>query len=192
MNRNATDNYFNARGNPVNNNGYMNDGTANEYMQNSRVNRLPRKCLDYVSLDEVTIASHVGQSSDNLVLIDSTGRTAACASRSQIRESIKDPTAVFYPCVRRPDNRGLAANFSAPLIKVSVGSNYFVPFDDVRRLAHPSTKAQVYMVLPTTTRHERTTSKRAARLIGEAAWVSADHCQEGTAKTVHRLVPVST
>ena len=159
------------------------------------------QCYDFLESNDIRFAEYlVEDPTDNIILIapppinsppDTLGTTAICTRRSELARTLTDLSAIALPCVGQSGTT-FPPDASARFVRLALGNfNIFVPEREVRIIAlNPGRFAEspkIYQAEPTDLNIPVTASVDA---ILNLHYVSADHCQEGTQKTIYHLRPV--
>ena len=150
------------------------------------------QCYDVISLDESKFKEYLDQDpEDNIVLIapsktSGLGKSALCYSRSVLKETLRDLTAMLLPCVG--SNGGFPADASQRFIRLSLPHmNIFVPEVELSPIASGTMKWTMYQVESSGFTIQATASGDASVHLN---FVSSSHCGEGTEKLVYHLRPI--
>ena len=150
------------------------------------------QCFDVISLDESKFKEYLDQDpEDNIILIapSNTGKlgsSALCYSRSVLKETLRDLTAMSLPCVGA--NGDFPADASQRFIRLSLPNmNIFVPEVELIPIAAGTMKWKMYQVESSGFTIPRTMSGDSGLFLN---FVSGDHCNAGTEKLVYHLRPI--
>jgi hypothetical protein len=174
----------------ISSNTYINEPTTSFPPSNN----IPKTCFDFIMYGDEDIKEYLNPenniNSDNLVIIDPNQTRGICSSRTYLENLLRDPSMRFYPCIRVPQG-GFQFVRNKTLIRIhSNNFNVVVPITDVKK-AMSGQNGNIFKLYKTDTEYEFTSGANAAYLIGREAYVSADHCQSGSNKTLYRLLPTS-
>lgn len=149
------------------------------------------ECFDFLALEGVEARGHV-TGRDNIVIgvLDAGTRTlkqAVCSTVAELRRAVADDDTRFSPCLE-PDRMGEGILRDVVAVKFSLeGLNCFVPEADV--LAAIESGARAFGLV----KDESLTWPAAisAQAVARQDYVSADHCQAGSGKALHRMLPLA-
>lgn len=174
------------------------DLTASEEEYNNLVNTA--QCYDIINIDNIQFQEYIDQNpQDNVIIITprpsnssaTFGPNALCYSRSDLRDLLNDLTAQSLPCVGQEDVRShsyFPADASKRFIKINLGDQtIYVPEQEIINIANNRNNNRIYQAEATNLILPVTASSDA---LIEGNFVSADHCQAGTQKTIYHLRPV--
>jgi hypothetical protein len=156
------------------------------------------QCFDVLEAGNRGAAEYVEESPrQNIVMLappprgQLLGTSAICATREELANSLHQLTAITIPCVGN-NNTSFPADISARFIRLSLGdSNIYVPEAQVWHIVESggedTNTIQLFQAESTNVRIPVTATVDA---IQENNFVSADHCQAGTDKTIYNLRPI--
>jgi hypothetical protein len=147
-------------------------------------------CTDFIMFADEAMTNHVlADPLDHIILLgpstesDVIGSNAICFSRSRLRKMLKDPDYLFYPC-QGSKLLDFVPNPSVTLVKIPFANfTAFVPNLDVE-IACADVQTTIFQIVLSQHHFDRTASNHFFRTQDR---VSSNHCQEGTAKHIHRL-----
>lgn len=170
------------------------------------------KCFDFIEMEDVNILEYLhAEQNDNVVFLtpppktradtkdnsdnDDTvtlGEMAVCYSRSLLKTTLEDLTSIVLPCVGPSTQKyRFPADATFRFIRIPLPlpfQNVYIPEIELLRIVNKESVWWVYQILPTKFELAFTASADTViNLRGE----SGDSCQEGTAKTIYHLRPVS-
>src|SRR5665648_64182 len=156
------------------------------------------QCYDLLESYDIQFSQYLREDpTDNIILIapppmnsppDTLGTNATCARRSEFARILTDLSAIALPCVGQGGTT-FPPDASARFVRLPP-YNIFVPEQEVRTIAnqgHVMVAPKIYQAEPTNLTIPVTAS---ADAILNLRYVSADHCQAGTEKTIYHLRPV--
>jgi hypothetical protein len=154
-------------------------------------------CFDFIAYDDEQIESYLNENRhDNIVILDTRGQNGVCFTRSQIAEGLEDSTGVYFPCLRAESMGSAAGNLVLARMTMK-DFTAFVPIQDLEAITSSvvvvnEENAHTDWVFELKPGNFTVPYSASVELFVSANpnYVSADHCQEGTQKTVYRLVPV--
>jgi len=121
-----------------------------------------------------------------------TGGVQTGTTKSLLKDEIESGSSIFYECVERKVYQppkfngrfGPSNVINRPYVKIAINGTFYVPLEDAIKIfgAH-----QFWQVVPTQVILQYTCGRDSA--IAGGPVVGGDHCQDGTEKRVHRLVP---
>lgn len=143
-------------------------------------------CFDVEELEEENVLKFLNDDPDeNIVILDDdTHLNGVCWKRTNLRNITKDLSAISLPCAG--PSGGFPVDERKKFYKISA-KNYqaFIPENDLNFLLNSSNN--IFQLEKTGVTILTTAS---ASSIINRDFVSADHCQDGTSKIIHRLIPV--
>ena len=143
-----------------------------------------KTCYDLYSLNDIDIVEHIKDNIDNIVIIDPAGANALCFRRTWLKNLLTDATCIFYPCI---NNRGVLPKPYKSMVRIySNNINVVVPLQDINYAI--TTDVKRFKLYETDITHEFTVSHDVA--FNGGTRIGADHCQSGTNKLLHRLLPL--
>lgn len=169
---------------------------------------IPTTALDFASYELVDVRHFLEEDAGNGVLVDGTNGKAVTITYDVLKRQVLDPSRIVFPCMSttRPD---LDRRHAMALINLQ-DRNVVVPLSELNGVAAelrardaPASK-RVFAVQPTDVVLPRTATMAAAASMHGAVASSArlqqrtartvaigsHHCQDGTDRHVHRIVPV--
>lgn len=136
-------------------------------------------CMDIVMGEEQEILAFLEESTNHMVFVFPTstaGGYVACYDREYL-----DNASVFYECLWPNSVRlGMSVQYDSPIYRLDV-RDYPVYIDEDNFLFLKQFKEQMFMVEPNVRSFKATISREA---IQTNNYVSADHCQDGTQKSL--------
>lgn len=145
----------------------------------------PLECFNFIEYDNEQIENYVNKDDDNLVIIHSDGRQAVCSHKQWLRDTLQDYSSVYFPCVGMGGHFPIATNIQ--FVKISMKEfQVFVPLKDIQAVIDDNDYC-LFELIETGIVINTTAS---AEAIIANNYQSADHCQSGTSKRIHRLRPL--
>ncbi len=157
----------------------VNSGPDAGYQQNAAVGG---KCFDVGSQTQMHVRRYLQASADNIVVLLADGQPR-CATRSRIQSYRVDNDHVFMPCAAQYVG---SVDRSIRLIRIPLDYNIFVPETDLIRL-DTEQDVQIWQLVESQVVVPRTAALTA---VDGHDFVSVSHCQDGTQKTLTRIIPV--
>jgi len=146
-------------------------------------------CFDFVGFEDVDAAAYLAEDASDHVIIAPKGGAPVCFTRTQLYAQLDDNELQFYDCV--PPRAGAGAGAVGKPIKDVLYSrlqmrdfNVIVPSTDLG--AALRSHSQVWDLQQT---DEVLAYTGSAQAFANSDYVSADHCQDGTSKSVWTLSP---
>jgi hypothetical protein len=151
------------------------------------------ECMDFSEADVTQISAYLAADQDHLVILgpgDGIVRfaSAVCSSKQAMKQNLKNSTSLALPCVGRRENGDAdwPATRASTLVKINLSTWIaWVPYNDVNTMIESD--EILWQIVPNDQIVEATASARAVLTMD---WISADHCQSGTSKLIHRLQPI--
>lgn len=154
-------------------------------------------CFNFEELNEPKIKDYLEEDVKNNIVIlappeanEKFGRHAVCFKRTLLRNSMRDFTGVYLPCVG--ETGGYPVDPRVEFYTVNLTYKIYVPKPDILEMIN-NYDTQLFQVYPSAIELSRTASKNIAAAVGRGEAVdvsSSHHCQEGTSKKIHRIQPI--
>ncbi len=157
----------------------VNSGPDSGYQQNASIGG---KCFDVGSQSQMHVRRYLQASADNIVVLLADGQPR-CATRSRIQSYRQDNDHVFMPCAASYVG---SVDRSIRLIRIPLDYNIFVPETDLIRL-DTEQDVRIWQLVESRVVVPRTAALTA---VDGHDFVSVSHCQDGTQKTLTRIIPV--
>jgi hypothetical protein len=160
------------------------------------------KCYDVVEMEEICLKNYL-KDPKNIIITKENGQAIPEKRENEEGGGLKyyideANDFMFYRCsdnfpAERNNTRGFV-DFSVTLVKLTASEEFYVPLTDIEDALEKYKNTKVFVLMPTGITYNRTASKRIADEHNKGNYeidiVSAHHCQAGTNKKVHRLIPV--
>lgn len=151
-------------------------------------------CFNIVDYDYRKVFEYINEPEqqnlyDNIVFIDKRTHKAVCFTKSQIEHSLQDYSSIYLPCVGKNNGFPVATNIMLIKIFSPSGEPVYVPYEDITNLLYNPKFAniQIFKLIESYVTINYTAS---ADAVIQKNFVSSHHCQVGTNKRVHRLLPI--
>jgi hypothetical protein len=161
--------------------------------------RIPSKAYDYIELEEIDVAEYIKKDPrNNIVMNLANTRDAVLYETKMLEKDLNDDNRILFPCGEQAhvlnDNvrPALGIDMRRAMLRLNLTNmNVNVPVADIKNAIDMTRDGEenIYAVVPTDLKFERTGTFDAAFSTRSGSWISADHCQAGTKISVYRLLP---
>jgi hypothetical protein len=162
--------------------------------------KISDKIFDFTEGEDINAKTYLSESNDNIVIYSLPNKSGVCQGvaykKSLLQEHLQSTTHLQFPCnntaiiVDPFPEPAININMEKPLVKIFLPNfTVFVPISDI--LATINCIAQRFKIFKTDESFETTASAGASFGTDNDAtpmFMSADHCQRGSNKTVYRLL----
>lgn len=173
----------------------------------NNITKITNICFDLIAYEEINNDLYLKEDKNNIILFfgDTSNEIGTGYSKIYLEDNLKDPYKRFYECYPIEDrSTNGPINRKKTIIKIDTRSGpIFVPINDVVKIINEDLNEtfinsiteqnlefdkRIFFLKPTNDKINITGSENAMATDTHNRYVSADHCQEGTQKKIHRLL----